>query len=142
MLRGMPKFEERIEIEAPPDRVWSVLGDLGSVQRWVPGIARVEVDGMRRVCTLDDGRVQHETITGYSPQTRSFEYAIDGGLPVRDNRGAFAVEPSAAGASVVWRSSFETLDPEAEAEVVAMWKGALRPILENLKSVVETSVRP
>jgi carbon monoxide dehydrogenase subunit G len=134
----MPSFEERIEIDAPPDRVWSVLGDLESVQRWVPGIARVEVDGMRRVCTLDDGRVQYEEISGYSPQTRSFEYSIDGGLPVRDNRGGFAVEPSAAGASVVWRSSFEALDPEAEAEVAGMWKGALRPILQKLKTVVET----
>ena len=134
----MPSFEERIEIDAPPDRVWDVLGDLESVQRWVPGIAGVEVHGMRRVCTLDDGRVLHEEISGYSSRTRSFEYAIDGGLPVRDNRGGFAVEPSAAGAYVVWRSSFEVLDPEAAAEVVGMWAGSLRPILQNLKAVVET----
>ena len=56
--------------------------------------------------------MQYEEISGYSPQARTYEYAIDGGLPVRDNRGSFAVEPSAAGACVVWRSSFEALDPE------------------------------
>jgi len=133
----MPSFEERIEIDAEPDRVWAVVGDLEAIQRWVPGIARVEVDGMRRVCTLEDGRVQHEEISGYSPQARTYNYAIDGGLPVRDNRGSFAVEPSADGSCVVWRSSFEALDPEAEGAVAGMWKGALRPILQNLKTVVE-----
>jgi carbon monoxide dehydrogenase subunit G len=133
----MPSFEERIEIDAEPDRVWAVIADLGSVKRWVPGIARVEVDGMRRVCTLEDGRVMREEISGYSPQERTYEYAIDGGLPVRDNRGSFAVESSAAGACVVWRSSFEVLDPAAEGEVAGMWAGSLRPILQNLKTVVE-----
>ncbi len=84
----MPRFQETIDIDADPDATWSVLGDLASVDRWLPGIARVEVDGMTRVCTFADGRVQREQISDYSADTRSYRYAIEGGLPVRDNRAA------------------------------------------------------
>ncbi len=135
----MPRFQETIDIDADPDATWSVLGDLASVDRWLPGIARVEVDGMTRVCTFADGRVQREQISDYSADTRSYRYAIEGGLPVRDNRGSFAVEARPGRSRVVWESSFEPLDRAAEAELTEMWRGALPAVLGNLKQLVEAS---
>jgi hypothetical protein len=135
----MPSFTETIEIEADSEATLRVLGDLASVRNWVPGVVAVELTERGRVCTFADGHVQHEEIGGYSPEQRSFEYAIDGGLPVRDNRGSFAVHDRDNGSIVVWESSFEPLDPAATDELTRMWRGALPSVLENLKQLVENS---
>ncbi len=135
----MPSFHETIDIDADPEAAWSVLGDLASVDRWLPGVAGVQVDGMTRVCTFADGRVQHERISDYSAEKRSYRYAIEGGLPVRDNRGRFAVEERPGGSRVVWESSFEPLDPAAGAQLTEMWRAALPAVLGNLKQLVEAS---
>src|SRR6266508_6654136 len=106
----MPTFTETIEVAADPDAAWRVLGDLAAVDRWIPGITKVQLDGMTRVCTFADGHIQHEAILDYSPAARSYCYTIDGGLPVSDNRGRFVVEPAGNGARIVWESSFVALD--------------------------------
>jgi carbon monoxide dehydrogenase subunit G len=43
-------FRHTIDIDATPEQVWAVLGDIGSVNRWIPGLAAVAVSGMSRVC--------------------------------------------------------------------------------------------
>jgi carbon monoxide dehydrogenase subunit G len=133
----MPTFTETIKVAAAPDTAWQVLGELGAVDRWIPGITKVELDGMRRVCTFTDGHTQHEEILDYSPATRSYRYTIDGGLPVADNHGRFVVQPAGSGARIVWESSFVVLDPAAEAEVSRLWAGMLPVVLGNLRAVIE-----
>jgi len=131
---------ETIEIEADAEATWRVLGDLASVQHWVPGVVAVELSEYGRVCTFADGRVQHEEISDRSPEQRSFTYAIDGGLPVRDNRGSFAGEIHGDRSLVVWESSFEPLDPGSDDELIQMWRGVPPLELGNLKQLVEKSV--
>ena len=133
----MPSFTETIEVAADPDTAWQVLGDLATVDRWVPGITKVELDGMTRVCTVADGHTQREAILDYSPAARSYRYTIDGGLPVADNRGRFAVEPAGNGARIVWESSFVVLDPAAEAVVSQLWAGMVPIVLGRLKTLIE-----
>ncbi|HEV8648370.1 MAG TPA: SRPBCC family protein [Actinomycetes bacterium] len=133
----MPTFTQTIEVAADPDTAWHVLGDLAAVDRWIPGITKVELDGMPRVCTLADGHTQHEAILDDAPATRSYRYTIHGGLPVADNRGRFAVEPAGRGARIVWESSFVALDPAADAEVSRLWAGMLPTVLGNLKTLIE-----
>lgn len=134
----MPEFRETIDIDASPEEAWSVIGDLRSVERWVPRLERVEVNGLTRVCTMADGTVQHELISDYSEADRSYRYAIEGGLPVRDNRGSFRVEERPGGGSrIVWESSFEPATAAAGDEIVEMWRGALPGLMQNLKAVIE-----
>jgi mxaD protein len=135
----MPSFTETIEVAADPDAAWRVLGDLAAVDRWIPGITKVQLDGMNRVCTFADGHTQQEAILDFSPAARSYRYIIDGGLPVADNRGRLAVEPAGNGARIVWESSFVVLDPAAEAEVSRLWAGVLPTVLGNLKTLIEQS---
>jgi hypothetical protein len=85
---SMPAFLRTIDVAADPDVACRVLGDLGAVDRWIPGITKVELNGMTRVCSFADGRTQHEEVLDYSLATRSYRYTIDGGLPVTNNRGA------------------------------------------------------
>ncbi len=99
---------------------------------------------MTRRCTFADGHTQHEEILDYSPATRSCRYTIDGGLPVADHQGRFAVEPSKTehgSARIVWESSFVALDPARQDELSRMWAGMLPSVLGKLKALVEQRVQ-
>ena len=134
----MPSFRHTIDIAADPEQVWQVLGDLTSVDRWIPGVTAVTRTDTGRVCTFDDGHVQDEQILDYSPQTHSYRYVIDGApLPVRDNTGTFTVEDAGGQARVIWESSFVALDPAMEAKLAKMWEPYLPMVLANLKKLVE-----
>jgi carbon monoxide dehydrogenase subunit G len=134
----MAEFRHAIEINATPDQVWAVLGDISSVDQWIPGATSVTVDGMSRVCTFEDGHTQDEQILDYSPQTRSYRYVIEGApLPVTNNTGTFAVEEANGHARVVWESSFQPIDPATEQQLMEMWEPYLPMTLDNLKRLVE-----
>jgi uncharacterized protein YndB with AHSA1/START domain len=134
----MPSFRHTIDIAATPEQVWQVLGDVTSVDRWIPGVTAVVRTETGRVCTFADGHVQDEQILDYSPQNRSYRYVIDGGpLPVRDNAGGFTVEEVDGHARVVWESSFVAVDPAMTEQVAQMWEPFLPIVLANLKQLVE-----
>lgn len=135
----MPSFRYTIDIAATPEQVWHVLGDLSSVDRWIPGVKNVAHTDTGRVCTFDDGHVQDEKILDYSPQTYSYRYIIDGApLPVRDNSGSFTVEHADGHARVIWESSFVALDPAMSAQLAEMWEPYLPMVLANLKKLLES----
>jgi hypothetical protein len=134
----MPSFTYAIDVAATPEQVWAVLGDLTSVDRWVPGVQSVTRTDTGRVCVRDDGQVLDEQILDYSSTTRSFRYVIEGAaLPVRDNAGSFAVHHLDGRTRVVWESTFVPLEPDQEAEVAQMWAPFLPLVLGNLKNLVE-----
>jgi uncharacterized protein YndB with AHSA1/START domain len=137
------QLRNEIVIDAAPDQVWAVLGDLTATDEWLPGVVKVEVDGARRVCTMADGTEIHEEIGGYAPARRSFSYRhVQVPLPVEDSAGSFAVEPSETGGSrVVLQSSFATLDAGHEEQVGQMIEGAFQQSLESLKRRVENGAR-
>ncbi|MCI0543125.1 MAG: SRPBCC family protein [Actinobacteria bacterium] len=137
----MPSFLHTIDIDATPEQVWAVLGDIGAVDRWIPGVTSVAVDGMTRVCTFEDGHTQDERILEYSPDTRSYRYHIEGApLPVTDNTGRFSIDANGGQSRVMWESSFEPLDPVMAAQLAEMWEPYLPMTLANLKRLVEESV--
>jgi prepilin-type processing-associated H-X9-DG protein len=134
----MPSFRHTIDIAATPEQVWQVLGDVTSVDRWIPGVTAVSRTDTGRVCTFADGHVQDERILDYSPQTRSYRYVIDGApLPARDNTGGFAVEDADGHTRVVWESSFVAIDPAMADQLAEMWEPFLPIVLSNLKRLVE-----
>jgi mxaD protein len=134
----MRSFRHTVDIAATPDEVWAVLGDLTSVDKWIPGVTAVVRTDTGRRCTFADGHVQTEKILDYSPDTRSYRYVIDGApLPVRDNTGRFSVEDVGEGVRVVWESSFVPLDPASADELARMWEPFLPQVLDNLKNLVE-----
>lgn len=131
------EFSETIDIDAAPDEAWEVIGDLASVSRWVPGVTAVDVDGMNRVCTFEDGHSQIERIVLWDAAARTLAYEVDGGLPVRDNRGSFRVVATEAGCRVEWSSSWEALDPNSADAIAAMWREALPAVLARLRATIE-----
>jgi carbon monoxide dehydrogenase subunit G len=132
------RHQTEIEVEASADRAWAVLADLASVQRWIPGIASVEVDGFQRVCIFQGGAVQHEEISDLSPESMSYRYTIEGGpLPVTRNLGAFRVEAIGGGRSrILWDAELD-FAPGAPSELETMVEGAYSEVAANLKRVIE-----
>jgi carbon monoxide dehydrogenase subunit G len=139
----MASFRYTIDIAATPDRTWHVLGDITSVDQWIPGVIAVTRTGGGRLCSFDDGHTQNEEILDYSPQNRSYRYRIEGApMPVTENTGTFAVEDVDGQARVIWQSSFIALDPAMEAQLAQLWEPYLPLVLANLKRFIETTARP
>src|SRR5262245_7550497 len=135
----MASFRYTIDVAATPEQVWEVLGDVTSVDQWIPGVVAVTRTGSGRLCSFDDGHTQDEEILDYSPHTRSYRYRIEGApLPVTDNAGTFAVEDIDGHARVIWQSSFTALDPAMESQLAQMWEPYLPLVLTNLKNIVES----
>lgn len=136
----MASFCYTIDIAATPEQVWHVLGDVMSVDQWIPGVVAVTRTGSGRLCTFEDGHTQNEEILDYSSQTRSYRYRIEGApMPVTDNAGSFAVEDVDGQSRVIWQSSYRALDPAMESQVAQMWEPYLPLVLTNLKKLIEST---
>ncbi len=135
----MPKFRNAVQIDASPDKVWAVVGDLAGVTKWIPMIAHAKVEGSKRVCTMADGSGElHESISDYSNAKRSYRYIIDQGpLPVMNYQGGFAVQADGSGSLVAWDVEFDVIDPAQEAEVTRMFDGFYQQFLGSLKRLIE-----
>jgi mxaD protein len=135
----MPKIENEIVIDRRPEEAWAILGDLGAVTRWVPGVTSARMEGMRRICTLEEGGEIHEEIAGFSDEQRRYSYEQTvHPLRFRRSEGALAVEPHRNGASrVVWNAELEFADPAQETQLLGMLEQGYAGALRRLKEVVE-----
>jgi Polyketide cyclase / dehydrase and lipid transport len=136
----MPSLRNEIHVDASPDAVWAVLGDLTSTPEWIPGVVAATMDDDQRVCRTADGQEIHERIVGYSEADRSWGYEQSKvPLPIRGSRGTLKVHEEGSGARVGWEASFELADPAQEAQLVPMIDGYYRQTLESLRDRVERS---
>jgi hypothetical protein len=110
------KVVETIEIAAPPDKVWAVVGDFADVS-WRPEIARAEAEGgnvpekaVRRLFYKTGGSLD-ERLVQYDAAAMSLRYIIERAdiavLPVGNLSATLTVRGIAEGASrVEWKSRF------------------------------------
>jgi hypothetical protein len=138
----MPHLRKAISIDASPDAVWAVLGDLTAPPEWLPGTVAARMEQMTRTCTMADGNEIREEIADYSAERRTYTYRhLEVPLPVRNSRGTFSVRESGRdGAAVVLEADFDALDPDSEREIEQMFGGALEQALESLRRRVEQGV--
>ncbi|MBS1238795.1 MAG: Alcohol dehydrogenase zinc-binding domain protein [Deltaproteobacteria bacterium] len=111
-------------IDAPIDRVWAVLRDFNSHERWHPAVAssRMENDldgdvvgGVRRF-SLADGAELREQLLRHSDREHAFSYCIlDSPLPLFDFVATVRLKPVTDGNQTFWdwRSQFRV--PEHRA---------------------------
>lgn len=134
------KIQHQIKIEASPDQVWAVLGDLARAPEYVPGVVTAKVEGIQRICLDTHGNEIHEEISDYSQEQRSYTFKhLQVPLPVKGSQGKFTVEAEGAASMVVLEWEFEPLDPTQEAELAPMLDGAAKMTLENLRQRVEAA---
>lgn len=139
----MVRLRTTVTIDAAPEAVWDVLGDLAATTEWLPGTVAARMDGPIRICTTAEGFDIREEISDYSSEGRTYRFRhLAVPVPVKDSSGVFAVEADDGGAArVVLESSFDALDPAQEDHVGRMMDGALRHALDSLKRRVEQGAR-
>lgn len=148
------KTTEKIEINAPPEKVWAVVGDFHDMS-WLPGVAKTlgsggnEPDVAKRQIVLDSGATIDESLYKYDAAQMSYSYRIDTVdvkiFPVNNYSATIIVLPAEGGKSTVeWRGAFyrgyPNNDPPPELNDDAALKAVTtlyRAGLENLKKKVE-----
>lgn len=148
------KVEETVQINASPDKVWTVIGNFQDMS-WLPPVEKTEgkegntPDKATRVLTLKGGATVEEALYKYAAETMSYSYRITKvdvkTLPVNDYSSTLRVEPDGAGRSKVsWNGAFYrgymNNDPPPELNDEASQKavrGLYRTGLDALKATVE-----
>jgi carbon monoxide dehydrogenase subunit G len=129
----MATFHHRVRLDISPEVAWAVVGNLAGVDTWIPGVTDVKIEGNVRICTFANGVVQHEEISDYSREMRSYHYSINGGpLPLKSNRGKWMVEADGTGSVVVWDAEIEVSDPQQEEQITQMLGDAYQQVLQLL----------
>lgn len=146
------KVVEEIVIEAPPARVWELVGNFGGWSAWHPAIESTEVtDGnavdSQRTLHLKGGATLVETVEGYDAEAMTLKYrAKDGGaLPVTNYSSTILVKPEGSGSKVTWRGAFyrgypnnnpppELNDEAAVAAVTGVYQSGLAALKAKLEA--------
>ncbi|MDQ3993020.1 MAG: SRPBCC family protein [Actinomycetota bacterium] len=138
----MTHLHKAISIDAAPEAVWEILGDLAATSEWNPGTITARMEGSLRICDMADGKEIQEEISDYSSEHRTYRFRHQRiPLPVKSSTGTFAVHAAAGGgALVVLDCDFEALDPALEADIERMLGNALERALESLRRRVERGV--
>jgi hypothetical protein len=104
----LQRVTENINLDAPPDRVWELLGQFGG--DWHPLIANIKLIGTGigelRVIETTDGKTIIERLDAIDTSSRSYRYTNISGIPALDYTGALEVKPSGTGSSVEWRAQY------------------------------------
>jgi uncharacterized membrane protein len=90
-----------IDIDAPADQVWAVVGDFGGIGSWMPGIESCRVDGELRIIETM-GMTISERMVSKDDTGRTLAYTIADGAPVESHQAVITVIPRGAGAQVTW----------------------------------------
>lgn len=134
----MPTVEDRIQISAPAEEVWSTVRDFGAIDEYVPSIARTELSGegvgATRTLTLEDGTEVVERLDALDEETQVLRYSIvESPLPIEDYEGLLSVQSAGNGACEVrWASTFEA-DDEVSEEMTGLFEALYAAGLEGLR---------
>lgn len=149
------KVRESIEINAPPAKVWAVIGNFRDMS-WLAPVSKTEGEkgneiGATRRLTLTPGATVDEELYKYDAEKMTYSYRITAVdvkiLPVTNYSSTLTVSPGAdgKGATLEWAGAFYRGDPlndpppelNDEAAVKAV-SGLYRAGLEALKKKIES----
>lgn len=145
------KVAETVEINAPADKVWSVIGNFQDMS-WHPAVIKTEGEGgseagAKRTLTLESGVIKEELLD-IDAEKKMLRYKITEVdvkvLPVNNYSAWLSVAEEGGKSVVTWKGAFyrgymnNNPPPELndEAAIKAV-KGVFRSGLDNLKKVVE-----
>ncbi|MDO9140714.1 MAG: SRPBCC family protein [Methylobacter sp.] len=159
------KAEEKITINAPAEKVWSIIKDFGDMS-WHPSIANTTIQGgnekgATRVLSLNDGSTITEELKKHDDKKMSYAYKITEmstaktithagaeetvpALPVTDYAASIDVVSKGGSTEVIWKAGYyraymNNNPPEEmnEATANAAVKAVLETGLLNLKALAE-----
>ena len=151
------KVVETIEINAPADKVWAVIGNFQDMS-WHPAFVKTEGTGANdpatatRKLTLASGGTIDEKLVKYNAETKSMSYEITNVdvkvVPVSNYAATISVSGEGDKSTVEWKSAFYrgyvNNDPPPELSDEAAVKaitGVFKDGLAALKTKIETPAK-
>jgi uncharacterized protein YndB with AHSA1/START domain len=136
-MAAMASIRKETRIDAPPERVWDALRDVGALHtRLVPGfVVDTRMEENARVVTFGNGMVAREEIVSIDEKRRRVAWAIVGGQ-FRHYHGAARVEADSNGGSrFVWTA--DLLPDDLASQVDAMMSTGIAVVKKTLESTAE-----
>ena len=124
-----------IDVDAAPETVWSVVGDVTAVPRWFAKYVQCEVVGDVRTLRSAEGAELVERLLERDDAARTYAYTVTAGPPLRSHRASFTVVPREGGSTIVWHTRAEFLDESIDTE--DRLAAGQRAGLERLKELCE-----
>jgi carbon monoxide dehydrogenase subunit G len=111
-----------VTVGAPPDEVWTKVGDFGGLQEYFPGIDTFRLEGEDRIIGMFGMEIR-ERLVARDDAARSITYSVIGGVPVDSHRATITVEPDGQGSKITWAYA---VTPDEMAPIFGdTYKGAL-----------------
>jgi len=130
------QYELSIDVDAPADVTWSVVGDPTGVPRWFTKYVECTREGDTRTLTNADGGVLVERILEWDDDERRYRYSVIEGPPLASHEAGFRVVARGADAStILWDTQAIFLDATIDAE--ERLAPAQREGLERLRELCE-----
>lgn len=129
----MATIRKEVQIDAPPQRVWDALRDVGALHtRLAPGfVVDTRLDGNARIVTFSNGMVVREDIVAVDDALRRVVWAIIG-QQFQHYNGAAQVDASSDGTTVfVW--TVDLLPDEVAGDVGAMMEAGIHVIKATME---------
>jgi ligand-binding SRPBCC domain-containing protein len=142
-------LENSIRINAPRDKVWSVLASLDALDQYDPGVKKSQVVSSRtaglgaaRQCDLVPGGWFKEKVTEWRPQEALAFELFECTLPVRRLKHSYTLTPDSGGTIVHQRMEYELkfgpLGKLMDAMMVRKkWNIGIKGFFAGLKRYVE-----
>ena len=126
-----------IDIKAPADKVWAMIGPFCSIKDWHPAIGQCMESGNVRTLTTKDGKAQFiEKKTASAGM--SYSHAIEKSpLPISNYVSTLKVMPRGKdGSTAVWSSTY-TPNAEHEPAAATAISGIYQAGLDNIQKFAE-----
>ncbi|MCB1882421.1 MAG: SRPBCC family protein [Geminicoccaceae bacterium] len=136
------EVDRTVDLDAPPDEVWSMVGPWCAIGDWHPAVATCteseEAGKERRLLVLQGGGEILEEETSRDDAARQYGYRIlKSPLPVSDYKSTITVDSVGEGKSrVVWKSTFAPKDAsqeEAQAAIAGIYEAGLAEIKARME---------
>jgi carbon monoxide dehydrogenase subunit G len=119
-----------IDIDAPAEQVWTVVGDFGGIASWMPGIESCRVEGDTRIIETM-GMTISERLVAKDDGDRTLTYSIADGAPVESHEAVITVIPKGEAAQVTW--DVEAAPDEMAELMAAVYQQALDALKTHLE---------
>jgi hypothetical protein len=122
-----------VSVQAPADKVWSLVGGFGSLDAWHPAIASCEIEEIegtthRRLKAVDGDELL-EKLLAHDDASMAYTYSIESSpLPVKGYVAEVRVAAEDGGARLTWSSRFlpdGVSDAEAQAVIAEIYEAGL-----------------
>jgi len=128
-------FSVSIDVAAPLDEVWAVVGDPCGVTRWYSLYTGCGIEGDIRTLERADGAVIVERLIDRDDARRTYSYSVVSGLPLREHYARFTVAKAPGGSRVIWGTRAVHQDDGVDME--ARLADRQREALRGLKRLIE-----